>query len=56
MMAILMLFNGRMVELMKVWRQQKIHVTGQMQTFMGGIMYPWFQEVSWCALPLLGPR
>jgi hypothetical protein len=45
MTAMLGLFDQRMSELVRVWRQQRMNISAQMQCFCGGIFAHWYEEV-----------
>ncbi|KAI0047598.1 hypothetical protein FA95DRAFT_1208133 [Auriscalpium vulgare] len=44
MMVILWVFNARMCELTRVWRQQRMSVSQQIQNFCGGVFSAWYAE------------
>ena len=49
MMTILLVFNGRMVELIRVWRQHGMSISQQIESFCGGVFQTWYEKVSMVA-------
>lgn len=45
-MTVLLVYNGCVIELTKVWRQQGLSVPTKMETFNGGIFNTWFLKVG----------
>lgn len=46
MVTILYIFHSRMQELGRVWRQQRMSVSVQVESFCGGIFSTWYEKVS----------
>lgn len=45
MTFIMYVFNARMLDLSRSWRQQRMSVSVQIESFCGGIFSNWYEEV-----------
>lgn len=46
MATIMYAFHSRMLELGRVWRQQRMSISVQVDSFCGGIFSVWYEKVS----------
>lgn len=46
MLTMMSVFHSRMLELGRVWRQQRMSVSAQVESFCGGIFRTWYEKVS----------
>lgn len=46
MATIICVFHSRMQELCRVWRQQRMSVSIQIESFCGGIFSTWYEKVG----------
>ena len=46
MATIMWAFHSRMLELSRVWRQQRMSVSVQVDSFCGGIFRTWYENVG----------
>lgn len=46
MATIMYVFHSRMLELSRVWRQQRMSLSVQIESFGGGIFSTWYEKVS----------